>query len=241
MPVFPQYNALFIHIPKNAGRSIEAALFPPGVGSASGRRSWANRAAHLAQNLTTNRAAPRFLVGTRDVSLSAQHLTLAEIRLLGLLPEHGAQPMFTFCVVRDPYARAISSVVHFRKRLGDRYRLDPRPSAAQIERALDVWADIEPLDHNLRAHRRPQADFVFGRDTPNAMDMTLRFERLEADFEILKARIGAVDAALPWIGRSPAPHAACAELLTPAARRVVERVFEADFERFGYDVMRVAA
>jgi len=71
--------------------------------------------------------------------------------------------------------------------------------------------------------------------------MTLRFERLEADFEILKARIGAVDAALPWIGRSPAPHAACAELLTPAARRVVERVFEADFERFGYDVMRVAA
>jgi len=234
MPFFPDHNALFIHIPKNAGRSIETALFPAGVGSASGRRRWVNRAAHLAQMWTTNPIAPRYLVGTCDVSLSAQHLTLAEIRLLGLLPEQAALPVFTFCVVRNPYARALSSVWHFRKRLADRYRLDDRPDAAQFERALAAWADIEPPDHNLRAHQRPQADFVFSRENRNAMDMTLRFERLGEDFETLKARIGATGAVLPWVGRSPRPRIECAELLTAPARRVVERLYGADFEQFGY-------
>lgn len=234
MPFFPDHNALFIHIPKNAGRSIETALFPAGVGSASGRRRWVNRAAHLAQRLTTNPTAPRYLVGTCDVSLAAQHLTLSEIRLLGLLPERATRPVFTFCVVRNPYARAISSVWHFRNRLADRYRLDDRPDAAQLEHALAAWADLDPADHNLRAHQRPQADFVFSRENRNAMDMTLRFERLNEDFEILKARIGAAGAVLPWIGRSARPPLDYADLLTVPARRVVERLYGSDFEQFGY-------
>ena len=74
MPILPDYNALFIHIPKNAGRSIETALLPRGVASCSGRRSRLNRAAHLLQNLSASRTAARFLVGTRDVALCAQHL-----------------------------------------------------------------------------------------------------------------------------------------------------------------------
>lgn len=234
MPLFPDHNALFIHIPKNAGRSIEAALFPPGVTSGAGRRSTANRAAHLAQSLTASAIAPRYLVGTLDAALCAQHLTLSEIQLLGLVPERDLAGLFTFCVVRNPYARALSSVTHFRRRLAGLYRLDDRPTPTQLEAALDAWAGLEPEDHNLRAHHRPQADFVFTRARANAMDMVLRFERLAEDFAALAARIGAPAAPLPWIGRSTDAAADLAALYTPRARRIVERLYGADLELFGY-------
>lgn len=241
MPLFPAYNALFIHIPKNAGRSIETALFPEGIASTSGRRSCLNRAAHLAQNRTANPTARDYLVGTCDAVLCAQHLTLAEIELLGLIPDGARAGLFTFCVVRDPFTRAISSIMHFRHRLAHLYRLDDTPDPRQIERALEAWAELEPDDHNLRAHRRPQADFVFTRGRANAMDMVLRFERLGADFEDLAARIGANDARLPWVGRSPARAPDSAALYTPRARRIVERLYGADLELFGYRFGQVAA
>lgn len=234
MPVLPERNALFIHIPKNAGRSIEAALLPSGIASTSGRRSLPNRAAHLAQTLTANAIAQRYLVGTLDASLCAQHLTLAEIELLGLLPGGSRAGLFTFCVVRNPYARALSSLRHFRKRFVGQYDLDRHPEPAQIERALEVWAALVPADHNLRAHRRPQADFVFSRGRDNAMDMVLRFERLEADFARLTARLGLPETRLPWIGRATGPDADIAALYTPRARRIVEELYGADLELFGY-------
>lgn len=234
MPVLPDYNTLFIHIPKNAGRSIETALLPRGVASSSGRRSRLNRAAHLMQSLTGNPTAPAFLVGTRDVSLSAQHLTLAEIRLLGLLAGETLDAMFKFCIVRNPFARAISSILHFRRRLAHLYHLDAVPTPAQVERALEIWCELEPDDHNLRAHRRPQADFVFDRETPNAMDMVLRHERLSADFVTLRRRIGATGATLPWIGKSRLAHDGYAALYTHRARRIVTRAYGADLDLFGY-------
>jgi len=193
------------------------------------------------QTRTGNWAAPRYLVGTLDVSLCAQHLTLAEIELLGLIPARSLAGMLKFCVVRNPYTRAISSVTHFSRRLARHYRLDPVPTPTQLERALEVWAELEPEDHNLRAHRRPQADFLFTRGRTIAVDRVLRFENLQADFAALAVEIGAPVAALPWIGRSSPARTAHAALYTPRGRRIVERLYGADLELFGYRFLAEAA
>lgn len=235
MPYFPKYNALFIHIPKNAGRSIENMLFPHGVVSTSGKRSRSNRLAHYLQSVTDNPLAVDYLVGTRDISLSAQHLTLVEIEMMGLAPAPADNRPFTFCVVRNPYERAISSVLHFRTRFADLYTLDTKPTPGQIEVALDVWARLVPANHNHRAHRRPQADFVFNRQTANAMDMVLRFENLTQDFARLTEALGVPDIALPWVGKSSTKHKDYAALFTPRAREIVENIYAADLELFGYD------
>jgi len=234
MPLFPDYNALFLHIPKTAGRSIETALLPRGVAATSGRRRRLNRAAHLLQTRTANPTAARHLVGTLDVSLCAQHLTLAEIELLGLIPDRDLAGLLKFCVVRNPFARAISSVMHFRSRFAHRYRLDPTPTPEQLERALEVWAALDPVDHNLRAHRRPQADFLFDRDRAIAVDRVLRFETLHKDFAALAAKIGAPVSALPWIGRSTPARGGYAAFYTPRARRIVAGLYGADLELLGY-------
>jgi hypothetical protein len=235
MPYFPAYNALFVHIPKNAGRSIENALFPVGLASTSGKRSRLNRVAHFAQGATGNADAQRYLVGTRDVSLSAQHLTLIEIEMLGLLPAAVDARPFTFCVVRNPFERAISSILHFCKPLAHLYSLSEKPDAAEIETALEAWATLKSDNHNHNAHRRPQADFVFRRDTRNAMDMVLRFETLAEDFDRLKDAIGAKGVDLPWVGKSSTAHKDYAALFTPRARAIVEDIYAADLELFDYD------
>ena len=187
MPLFRGPEILFIHIPKNAGRSIETVLFPAGVSSMNAKRSLVNRAAHWTQTATANRLADSYLAGTIDVSLAGQHLALAEIELLGIIPPSEIDNLFKFCVVRNPFARAISSILHFEKRFSSQYSLDESPTKKQVERALSVWLEHECEDHNIWAHRRSQAAYVRRGKQANAMNMTLRFERLAEDFQTLRA------------------------------------------------------
>jgi hypothetical protein len=227
MPVFLDLGLLFVHIPKNAGRSIEEALFGEAQAPHSGRRSTLNRAMHALTVLTAPKGVRSRLVGTLDQVLVAQHLTYGEMDLLGLLPQG---PFVPFAVCRNPYDRAVSSVSHF---------ADARTHAAtpntpdEFERALLAWLDREPTDHNERAHRRPQIDYVHDRRGQRAVETVLRYETLGNDFSAFMTRVGQPQITLPWHGRSKRSRDH-RDYLTPAARARVEAEFGDDIEAFGY-------
>jgi len=227
MPVFPALGLLFVHIPKNAGRSIEEALFGNAQAPHGGRRSTLNRAAHALALLTAPRDVRSRLVGTLDQVLVAQHLTYGEMDLLGLLPPGDPLP---FAVCRNPYDRAVSSVSH---------AADARTHAAtpktpdEFERALFAWLDREPADHNERAHRRSQADYILDRRGRRAVETVLRYESLGEDFSAFMTRIGQPQITLPWHGRSTRSRH-YTDYFTPAARRRVESEFADDLDAFGY-------
>lgn len=236
MPYFNNLNSLFIHIPKNAGRSIESALFPVGVTSSSGKRSMPNRIAHLSQNITSNPTSKKYIVGTIDVSLSGQHLTYAEIELLGLLPkEVENKKIFKFCVVRNPYERTVSSILHFKSKLKELKYLKDDINPKKFERAVEIWSDFIPTNHNHRAHRRPQADFIFSTKAKNVMDMILRFENLSADFKNLVKVLGSPKISLPWVGGSMIKNENYKDLLTPRSIKIIEDIYDIDIEMFGYN------
>lgn len=227
MPVFPDLNLLFVHIPKNAGRSIEEALFGNAQAPHSGRRSTLNRAFHALTVLTAPKTVRSRLVGTLDHVLVAQHMTYGEMDLLGLLPEGAPMP---FAVCRNPYDRAVSSVSHF---------ADARNHAAtpktpdEFERALFAWLDRAPKDHNERAHRRPQIDYILDRRGRRAVETVLQYEALGDEFAAFTARIGEPQITLPWHGRSKRSRD-YRDYLTQAARSRVETEFGDDIEAFGY-------
>lgn len=227
MPVFLDLALLFVHIPKNAGRSIEQALSGDEQAPHGGRRSMLNRAAHALSVLTAPKDVRSRLVGTLDQVLVAQHLTYGEMDLLGLLPLDKYEP---FAVCRNPYDRAVSSVSHF---------TDARTHAAtpktpeEFERALFAWLDREPADHNERAHRRPQIDYILDRRGRRAVETVLRYETLGDDFSAFMARIGQPHITLPWHGRSKRSRDH-RDYLTTAARARVEAAFGDDIEAFGY-------
>lgn len=235
MPIFAEQNALFVHIPKNAGRSIEKTFLPNGLDPSSGRRTFVNGLARWALRKTSSPVPRTRLLGSLDVVLASQHLTLEEMRLLGLVPEPEIDRLFTFCVVRNPYDRALSSVLHFSR--NDRQRLfalSDQPGAKDFEAAILAWIDLDAPDHNVLAHRRPQSDYVRLKQCANATDFTLRFENLNEDFDRLRDRLGIDSAPLARIGSSRLKNRDYRNFYTDAARKAVKRAFAEDLDLFEY-------
>ena len=224
MPFFRDHNLLFLHIPKNAGRSIEAALLGPTGSPDGGRRSWPNRLATEVQRRTAGPCVRERLIGTLDVTLAAQHLTLAEIELLGLVPADQLARCRRFCVCRNPFDRAVSSVFHF---CGD-----PQDQAG-FELALGHWLDRAPRDHNELAHRRTQAAYLRDSRGEPAVPHVLRFERLCDDFKLLMIELRLGGASLAWHGKSPRGRSH-RDYFNFSARRAVERAYAEDLDQFGY-------
>jgi hypothetical protein len=224
VPFFRDRNLLFVHIPKNAGRSIEAALLGPTGSPDGGRRSWPNRLATGLQRWTAAVDVSERLIGTLDVTVAAQHLTLAEIELLGLLPADRLAHCRRFCVCRNPFDRAVSSVFHF---CGN-----PQDQAA-FERALGRWLDGPPRDHNELAHRRSQAAYLRDSRGHPAVPHVLRFERLSDDFSQMMAEFRLDGVSLPCRGRSRRARSH-RDYFNLAARRAVERAYAEDLDQFNY-------
>ena len=225
MPYFKSKNVLFVHIPKNAGRSIEAALLPPSIYPKMGRRSFLNQIARGLLKRTASRVPSEYLMGTLDVALASQHLTLSEIRLLGILPREVIDKAVKFCVVRNPYDRAISSIFHFNPSL-------PREKPS-VEQALEVWFSSSGKDHNQLAHRRRQIDFARDTDGSINMDYLIRFERLEEEFALFNDRFGLGVSNLGRIGKTCKPT--YRSLYSDRSRSLVKEAFYEDIEAFGYE------
>lgn len=223
MPLFSEPRLLFIHIPKNAGRSVERVLMNTDGDPDWARPNLVNRAARALTVASRSSLAFGHLVGTQDVVIAAQHLTYAEIELLGLgPPDLGEIP--SFCVCRDPFDRAISSVTHF---------FGPVTDPVAFERALDAWLDDPLTDHNRRAHRRPQYEFILNARGRPTIQHVLRFERLGEDFKAFAKVIGRPDLTLPWMGRSKRGR----DVTTYYTHRAQQRVADAygeDLEYFCY-------
>ncbi|MEM7766167.1 MAG: sulfotransferase family 2 domain-containing protein [Pseudomonadota bacterium] len=231
MPVFRDLRLLFVHIPKNAGRSIERALLAGAGTPDGGRRSLANRMAHAAARATRSKFADEYLIGTMDVVVAAQHLTYQEMDLLGLLPAGLVDdPAFeAFCVCRNPFDRAVSSISHFHPEPED----GPPRTPADFERLLLAWLDRPLGDHNERAHRRPQIDYVRDSRGEVVTGCVLRYESLADDFRMLLDRRGRGDIQLPWQGRSKRERV-YQDYFTGDARKAVETAFGDDLDAFGY-------
>ena len=229
MPKFAKHGLLFVHIPKNAGRSIEAALLRKAGTPADGRRSLASRVGKALTTYGRSSFADEYLIGTIDHSFAAQHLTYAEMQILGVLDRAQNKALKPFCVVRNPYDRAISSVIHFC--CAD---ASAPSDPAEFERMLEGWLNRQVEDHNSRSHRRPQRDFVIDQYGTVVVDEVLRFETLGDDFARLMQDCGLGEVELGWRGKSSRSET-YRDYLTAHARQLIEREYGADLEAFGYE------
>ncbi len=227
MPYLPSHNLLFIHIPKNAGKSIESAL---GIGwHSSGNnfrpRNLCNVAAKWLLNLSSDQYAKQHLGGVIDVGLCAQHLTLVEIEMLGLIPSNQFRTCTSFAVVRDPFARAVSTFKHW----------TPRQdwTVANFEYFCTVGYDKLEGRHNALAHRRRQVDFIKDLSGDLAVHHLLRFESLDQDFSQFCSTVGLVNSALPTLGSNHLGQP-WATLYSPSAVSAIQDRFREDFELLNY-------
>lgn len=230
MPIFQDHKLLFIHIPKNAGRSIEAALLGGAGTPDDGRRSLLNRGATFISRRTRSRFPERYLIGTLDVALAAQHLTYVEMEMLGLLPEEDG--FHSFAVLRNPFDRALSSIMHFSS---DAWVQEPDPRVRQKQCAarLAHWLERPLSDHNERAHRRTQLAYLRDQHGKLAVDSLLSFETISEDFSALLEACGIKGLKLPFRGRAGRKRG-YRDYFNSESRKLVEDAFGEDLDAFGY-------
>lgn len=227
MPISNDRSILFVHIPKNAGKSIETALdICSSVEQEQTRwRSLPNRTATFLQRLTADKRAAARLWGIIDVALTAQHLTYCEIALLGLVDQTALAKMIKVAVCRNPYDRAVSTFHHMRGKHG----LTP----AGFEAFWREWPETEILNHDDLAHRRNQWEYCVGLDGATAMDYTLRYETLENDFRAFARAVLKKEIALPWHGKNRGSRA-YQDFYNEASQQMIKLRYARDFEFFGY-------
>ncbi|MDQ8195592.1 sulfotransferase family 2 domain-containing protein [Coraliomargarita sp. SDUM461004] len=215
---------LFIHIPKNAGKSVEVALdlVPKELVLSPRFRSILNRFSKLLLKLTSNEMPREILFGPIDYTLCAQHLTYAEIEMLNLISNDQLDDLIVFSIVRNPYSRAISTYRHFCGNL-------------DLSEFKDFWSRRFELinDHNKLAHLRTQKSFLVNPDGRIAVPNLLHFETLESDLRDFCQSYSLSFDSLPKLGQ--AHRIDYREFYDDEAKNLISVIFEDDFEAFDYD------
>lgn len=205
----PQDGFFFNRIPKAANSTIMATL-----AAYSGYRKLGGR----------SRSKSRFLRPAR--------MSTAQVAAL--------DQTFRFTFVRDPYGRALSAfedkVVRKRKQARPFYDWLGRIEEPAF---IDFLRFLEDGGAHSDPHWAPQADLMLLPVA--AFDFIGRLETLEADLGHVVDRLFAPDAPLEM--RRAGPRTDSAKRLTgaytPEGLAIVNRVYAADFELFGY-AMRAA-
>jgi hypothetical protein len=164
-----EYNCLFVHIPKTAGKSIES-FFLSLLGL-----SWEQRSPLLLKYNDDPSKGPERLA----------HLTAQEYVELQYLSSKQFESAFSFSFVRNPWDRIASEYRYRRNYL--RYSFKdylmnrlPGPGMSDISR-----------------HVLPQAEFIFDQEGNQLVDFVGRFENLQADFDEVCRRMGLEPGLLP--------------------------------------------
>lgn len=182
MPISDLYEAIFIHIPKTAGSSIEDML---GIQSES--------EFPLTENTQLPLECETTLLNRMDPVHAPQHDVPWDV--WRKIDPWKWDTYYKFTIVRDPYQRAISSY-HFLKDAVN-YELnnmsDFLQQAYQAQREHSY--DSQPFHH----HFRPQWDYF---DSYIVYDYVGHFETLAQDMQIIKHELGCTTP-LPFVNHRP--------------------------------------
>ncbi len=220
-----EYNCLFVHIPKTAGKSIESYFL-----GLLGLR-WEDRAPLLLRANDDPTRGPERLA----------HMTAREYVELGYLTQDQFDSAFRFAFVRNPWARLVSEY-RYRKhylRFGFRdFVLHQLPQASM---------------RDTYRHIVPQSEFLLDNNGELSVNYVGRFENLQADFNevcnLLKlnpvtlphvddgsgAALTALDRVRELLGmRKEAAHNHYSGYYDAETRGRVAELYAQDIEVFGY-------
>ena len=223
MAYCPNQNILFIHIPKCAGKSFEVAS---GVitKQESIKYNWRNNLNRLSKFLlsrTADKKALQRLWGTYDISLSLQHVTYAEIELLGLLDTFKLKKAIKVAIIRNPYDRAVSLYHHHKEK-----------SETFLE-FLNRFFTPDSKNHNFLAHKRNQLDFIRDKKGNIILDFVIRFENLNQDFKDFSEYYELNLSELPHIGKNKG-RKTYQEYYCKVSKEIVANLFSDDISYFDY-------
>jgi len=155
MPISHHLKAIFIHIPKNAGESIEKAMGM--YGGLPAETLW-------------GRVENRFVL---------QHLTATELQDSGLVTQEIWRQYFKFAVVRNPWSKAVSEY-NWYLRYGPSVSFNEWLDSVEHRIKINQSIHMKEIGHNIEQYK-----FVFDENGELLVDSLIRFESIETEFKEL--------------------------------------------------------
>lgn len=219
MPVYPDKKLLFLHIPKCAGGTIDAALVEK-------RAAKVNSYIERIINLYLKRIDPRskHLFGLGLFAFSLQHLTIDQILDLNLMTPEELHSYTIFTVVRHPEDRFVSA-------FASHSRSESYTCINQFVEFIESEYHTL-LDFDLKSHLRPMNEFV---NSPHRFDVNVfKVERLSELSKFLAAR----NINVSRFKEKAHKRAAIAESktqLNKTSRLFINEFYNKDYASFGYE------
>jgi hypothetical protein len=153
-------QSIFVHIPKNAGQSIETVFLE------HNELSWDTRASLLLRHNKNPKLGPKRLA----------HLLASDYTKYKYISEESFSQYFKFAVVRDPYSRMVS----FYKYLG---------FSSFCSFDFFILNILDSLYLKEHWFLRPQTDFLYS-DNQLLVDKIIKLDDLEAGFVFVSKKKG---------------------------------------------------
>lgn len=163
-------KAVFVHIPKTAGQSVEQIFL-----SLLGLDQQSRPALLLREKRDYEQGPPRL-----------SHLTAHEYTQHGFLSEQQFDEFFSFAFVRNPWSRVQSFYSYL--------KFDEKMSFAQF--VLDELQEQIQSEKN-GWFVKPQAEYILDSNNAQLVDFVGRFENLQTDFDQVMKQLGLPKAELP--------------------------------------------
>ncbi|MCW5519174.1 sulfotransferase family 2 domain-containing protein [Aureitalea sp. L0-47] len=201
---------LFIHVPKNAGTSIERVVFD----SYDFSKGWSRE----------------YLYGfDQELGFNLQHATLKQLLDHELISKEVLETYDSFAVVRNPFTRAISGYTWLMKdlRIEGSLRDFLTREGAFSEEAL------KQAPHFVNDHFYTQSEFV----TMNgeiAVDKLLKFEDLAADFRRFANKVSPKLKLTSHFKKNRRKKRDLAKLITSENEQLIREIYRDDFINFNY-------
>lgn len=168
------YKTVFIHIPKNAGQSIEH-VFLESIGL-----TWETRAPLLLRENNNPKLGPPRLA----------HLKAEDYVSCKYLSQELFDQYFKFTFVRNPWSRLVSIYNYLGYR--DKYTLNDFLKKKFLPEILP----------EMYWFVGPQTDYIFSQSGQLLVDYVGRFETLQQDFDTICRSIGLPEKELPHVNNS---------------------------------------
>jgi hypothetical protein len=216
VPISHRHKAIFIHVPKAAGTSIEAAL------GMHGHRSDVGVVPYLHQV-----ADHEHLFGG-----GLQHMTATQLRA-ALNDDTIYRSYFKFAVVRNPWERLVSALAWTDQKWAKGEELRRLEFEQKVTTLYEEFvANHSAIPGKLPPHFLPQHTFVCDHALEPLVDFVAKYENLAVDWSAICARLG-VNVALPRRMRSH--HRNYWDYYCDDTRRMVGEIYARDARVFQYE------
>jgi len=222
MPISVKHKAIFVHIPKTGGVSIESIL-------------WPDPNYRIPILLWHGRLKDQYAIKGTYQHLFAKHMREVITPYFGNVFDE----YFKFTIVRNPWSRALSQwgyMVRGRKNIA---RLIGMEQEDSLETTLELIMASKEFPEARHVQWEPQYKFILDDDGKSLVDYIGNVENYDESFKFIMDKLGVEVDEIPCLNNSrpfndDGTRESYRTFYTEGAKKLVEELYAEDIKIFGY-------